>query len=35
MNTFNFHGVMSVIVAILGLILIGEVLSYWTRRSII
>ncbi|MEE8453655.1 MAG: phosphonate ABC transporter, permease protein PhnE, partial [Limibaculum sp.] len=35
MNTFNFHGVMSVIVAIFGLILIGEVLSYWTRRSII
>jgi len=35
MNTFNFHGVMSVIVAILGLILIGEALSYWTRRSII
>lgn len=35
MNTFNFHGVMSVIVAILGLILIGEVLSYWARRSII
>ncbi len=35
MNTFNFHGVMSVIVAILGLILIGEVLSYWTRRAII
>jgi phosphonate transport system permease protein len=35
MNTFNFHGVMTVIVAILGLILIGELLSYWTRRSII
>jgi len=35
MNTFNFHGVMSVIVAILGLILIGEALSYWARRSII
>lgn len=35
MNTFNFHGVMSVIVAIFGLILIGEVLSYWTRRKII
>ncbi|NQU61097.1 MAG: phosphonate ABC transporter, permease protein PhnE [Rhodospirillales bacterium] len=35
MNTFNFHGVMSVIVAILGLILIGEALSYWVRRSII
>jgi len=35
MNTFNFHGVMTVIVAILGLILIGEALSYWTRRSII
>lgn len=35
MNTFNFHGVMSVIVAIFGLILIGEVLSYWTRRAVI
>lgn len=35
MNTFNFHGVMSVIVAILGLILIGEALSHWARRSII
>ena len=35
MNTFNFHGVMSVIVAILFLILIGEVLSHWARKSII
>jgi phosphonate transport system permease protein len=35
MNTFNYHGVMSVILAILGLILIGEALSHWVRRSII
>ena len=35
MNTFNFHGVMSVIVAILILILIGEVVSFWSRRAII
>lgn len=35
MNTFNFHGVMSVIAAILFLILIGEVLSHWARKSII
>ncbi len=35
MNTFNFHGVMSVIVAILFLILIGELLSHWARKSII
>ncbi|MBC8269838.1 MAG: phosphonate ABC transporter, permease protein PhnE [Proteobacteria bacterium] len=35
MNTFNFHGVMSVIVAILGLILIGEALSHWVRRALI
>ncbi len=35
MNTFNLYGVMSVIVAILGLILIGEALSHWVRRSII
>ena len=35
MNTFNYHGVTSVIVAILGLILIGEVVSHYVRKSII
>lgn len=35
MNTFNFHGVMSVIVAILFLILIGEVISHWARKAVI
>lgn len=35
MNTFNYHGVMTVIVAVFGLILIGEAVSHWVRRSII
>jgi phosphonate transport system permease protein len=35
MHTFNYHGVTSVIVAILGLILIGEVVSHYVRKSII
>ena len=35
MNTFNYHGVMTVIVAILGLILIGEFVSHWVRRRLI
>lgn len=35
MNTFNFHGVTSVIVAILCLILIGEVVSYYARKAVI
>lgn len=35
MNTFNYYGVMTVIIAVLGLILIGEVLSHRIRRSII
>lgn len=35
MNTFNFHGVMSVIVAILFLIVIGEVISHWARKAVI
>lgn len=35
MNTFNFHGVTSVIIAILGIIMIGEVLSHRTRRAVI
>ena len=35
MNTFNYHGVTSVIIAILGLILIGEIVSHFVRKSII
>lgn len=35
MNTFNFHGVMSVIVAVLFLILIGELVSHWARKAVI
>jgi phosphonate transport system permease protein len=35
LNTFNFPGVTTVIIAILGIILIGEVVSYFTRKSVI
>ena len=35
MNTFNFPGVTSVILAILGIILVGEVVSYLSRKSVI
>lgn len=35
MNTFNFPGVTTVILAILGIILIGELVSYFARKSII
>ena len=35
MNTFNFAGVTSVILAILGIILIGELVSYFVRKSVI
>ncbi len=35
MNTFNFPGVTTVILAILGIILIGELVSYFTRKSVI
>lgn len=35
MNTFNFHGVTAVIVAILCLILIGEIVSYYARKAVI
>ena len=35
MNTFNYHGVMTVIIAILGLILLGEAFSHWVRRKLI
>ncbi|MGJ3260266.1 MAG: phosphonate ABC transporter, permease protein PhnE [Rhodospirillales bacterium] len=35
MNTFNYHGVTSVIVAILIIILLGEAVSYFIRRRLI
>ena len=35
MNTFNYHGVTSVILAILGIILIGELVSHYVRRKLI
>ncbi len=35
MNTFNYHGVTSVIIAILLLIMLGEVLSYFARKAVI
>lgn len=35
MNTFNYHGVTSVIVAILCLVLIGEFVSYFVRKAVI
>ena len=35
MNTFNFAGVTSVSLAILGIILIGELVSYFVRKSVI
>ena len=35
MNTFNFPGVTTVIIAILGIILIGELVSYFVRKSVI
>lgn len=35
MNTFNFPGVTSVIVAILGIILVGEVVSHFARKTVI
>ncbi|MBL93943.1 MAG: phosphonate ABC transporter, permease protein PhnE [Magnetovibrio sp.] len=35
MNTFNFHGVTSVIIAIFGIIIIGEVFSYFARKAVI
>ena len=35
MNTFNFAGVTTVIIAIFGIILVGEVVSYFTRKSVI
>lgn len=35
MNTFNHHGVTTVIIAILGIIMIGEVISHYTRNRVI
>jgi phosphonate transport system permease protein len=35
MNTFNYPGVTTVILAILGLILIGEVVSHYARKAMI
>ena len=34
MNTFNYHGVTSVILAILFLILLGEVVSHYARKAV-
>ena len=35
MNTFNYYGVTSVIIAILAMILVGELLSHFTRKAVI
>lgn len=35
MNTFNFPGVTTVLIAIFGIILIGEVVSHFARKSVI
>jgi len=35
MNTFNYPGVTTVILAIFGLILIGEVVSHYSRKALI
>jgi phosphonate transport system permease protein len=35
MNTYNYHGVTTVILAILGIIIIGEIVSHFTRKRII
>lgn len=35
MNTFNYHGVTTVILAILAIILLGEAVSYFVRRRMI
>ena len=34
MNTFNFHGVTAVILAILGIIIIGEFVSHYVRKKV-
>jgi len=35
MNTFNYPGVTTVILAIFGLIVIGEVASHYSRKALI
>lgn len=35
LNTFNYHGVTTVILAILILILLGEIVSYFVRKAVI
>ena len=35
MNTFNYHGVTTVIIAILGIIIIGEIVSHYPRKRMI
>ena len=35
MNTFNFHGVTSVIISILGIIVVGEFVSHKMRKRVI
>jgi len=35
LNTFNYPGVTTVILAILVLVLFGEIVSYYVRKSII
>jgi phosphonate transport system permease protein len=35
LNTFNYHGVTTTILAILVLILFGELVSYYVRKAII
>ena len=35
MNTYNYHGVTTVILAILGIIIVGEIVSHFTRKRMI
>jgi phosphonate transport system permease protein len=35
MNTFNFPGVTAVLLAILAIILLGELVSHFARKSVI
>ena len=35
MNTYNYHGVTTVILAILGIIIIGEIVSHFSRKRMI
>ena len=34
MNTFNFHGVTAVILAILVIIIVGEFVSHYVRKNV-